>query len=339
MTSRLPLLLLLVVLLTHVTAFAQTGPADRALATELFQRGRTALIAQTYAEACPLLEESQRLDPAGGTLLNLALCHEQVGRTATAWSEFLEALSLARRDGREDRMEYAREHIAALEQRLSRLVVQIALDPGLPGLRVERDGTPLGRSVWSVAMPVDPGTHTVLVSATGYQLLTQSVQVKDGADLVTVTVAELTPEAVPEAPPAAIAEPVAEPPPAPVAPVAPVVVRKEPAGWFASLSRPRRAGLALFGLSAATAIAATVTGVRAISLRGDAEDGCNDGFCSRGARSTNREAMRYADVSTALTVASAVMGAGGLVLWLLPQPGRAGHTPPVSAGLMWRGSF
>ena len=56
-----------------------------------------------YAEACPLLEESYQLDPAGGTLLNLALCHEATNRTKTAYDEYRLVLEKARADKRADR--------------------------------------------------------------------------------------------------------------------------------------------------------------------------------------------------------------------------------------------
>ena len=83
---------------------AQAEPTadDKALATVLFQEGRALMSAGRIADACLKLEESERLDPSGGTLLNVALCHEQEGRLARSWSEFNDAAVVARRDGRRE---------------------------------------------------------------------------------------------------------------------------------------------------------------------------------------------------------------------------------------------
>src|SRR3954464_7778704 len=81
-------------------AIAEPTAADKSLATQLFKEGRALVDQGKVAEGCRKLEESQRIDPGGGTLLNVALCHEKEGRTATAWAEFTEALGLAKKDDR-----------------------------------------------------------------------------------------------------------------------------------------------------------------------------------------------------------------------------------------------
>jgi hypothetical protein len=317
---RLLSLLSFVVLLTHGlvgSVRAQPSSADRVLATDLFQRGRAALVAGDYATACPLLEESQRLDPAGGTLLNLALCHEQIGRIATAWSEFLEGLSVARREHREDRVRYAREHITALEARLSRLVVKME-QTELPGMIVERDGTALGRYAWGVATPVDPGEHTVRVRAPGYREFVHTVTVSDNADLVTVLVPALVVEPAPEA----TVELPAPASPAEVTPPAEQLqpVQAKPTQQSPAPRRRRRAALAMWGVGAATAIAATVCGVRSLNLRSAAEDNCQEMRCSELAYDQNERASRHADASTALAVISGLSAGAGLWLWLVREP-------------------
>ena len=90
---------------THV-AWAQSGaPATRA--ESLFAQGKQALESNDFAHACPLLQESYGIDAAVGTLLALAVCHEGVGRTATAWREFRTAADGAAREGRADRARFA----------------------------------------------------------------------------------------------------------------------------------------------------------------------------------------------------------------------------------------
>jgi hypothetical protein len=56
----------------------------------------------------PKFEESNRVDPKLGTLMNLALCHEKEGLGASAWAGYARAASLAARAGQSGREGRAR---------------------------------------------------------------------------------------------------------------------------------------------------------------------------------------------------------------------------------------
>src|SRR5262245_52745196 len=82
--------------------------------------------------ACPKFEESYRLDPQVGTLLNAALCHETIGRSATASAEFTQVVKLARAAGDAARVKFAQAHAAEAAQRIAHLRLRIARpDPDL----------------------------------------------------------------------------------------------------------------------------------------------------------------------------------------------------------------
>ena len=140
------------------SARAQT-PAEQMLAQSLFDEGRALMEQKRYAEACPKLAESQRLDPGGGTLLNLAICHEQEGRLATAFMELNAAVAQARKDNRQDRIDTANAHLASIDGRIPRLTIKVAQEE--PGLEVFLDGTLVRKPAWNVATIVDPGPHVV----------------------------------------------------------------------------------------------------------------------------------------------------------------------------------
>src|SRR4051794_28643756 len=84
-------------------ARANAPASDRNRAQVWFDQARGIMAQGKYAVACGKLAESQRLDPGGGTLLNLAICHEKEGKLATAWEECHEARSMALRDRRSER--------------------------------------------------------------------------------------------------------------------------------------------------------------------------------------------------------------------------------------------
>lgn len=164
MSHRSHFLVALVVATAWPTVARADGTAtDRQIAQQLFDDGRALMEAGRHAEACPKFADSQRLDPGGGTLLNLALCHELEGKTATAWTELREALSVAGRDDRKDRQELAAAHIAALTPKLIRLTVAVPEGVAALAPEITLDKSRLPAEAWNTAIPVDPGEHRIAV--------------------------------------------------------------------------------------------------------------------------------------------------------------------------------
>jgi hypothetical protein len=297
-------------LITLGTSRARASDAadgDRVLATELFKEGRALMAEKHYAEACRKLEESERLDPGGGTLLNLALCHELEGRTATAWSEFHEARAIAVRDVRGDREDQAQRHIDALESRLVRLVIVVPTDARLLELAVRRDGTEIRPAAWGAAVPIDPGQHVVDAEAPGRVPWHISIDVASEGTLQAVQVPVLEPLPAPASP---AALPSAPPPPPPVRRPAPVLpVPSTPR------VHQRPAALVLGGLGAVAVGLGALFGLEARSEWANAQPRCQGGCDEPGYRSWS-DAKTSASLSTiAFSVGGAAI-AGGVVLWL-----------------------
>ena len=93
-------------------------PGPVAKADALFQQGRTLVERGDFAAACPLFEESQRLDPGVGTMLWLADCYASSGQTTTALAWFKEAAIAAART-HDRRLGVAVAKVDELEKKLS----------------------------------------------------------------------------------------------------------------------------------------------------------------------------------------------------------------------------
>ncbi len=138
------------------------GPAradNGSLAEALFRDARQAMREGHYADACPKLAESQRLDPSAGTRLNLAVCEEHQGHLATAWAHYRALIDeLPATDARAP---VARERATALEPRLPWLRIVLPADAG--DASVDVDGTALRTASVGAELPVDPGAHVIIV--------------------------------------------------------------------------------------------------------------------------------------------------------------------------------
>jgi hypothetical protein len=170
---------------------AQAQSASEKAAQKAFDDGLKLLDQNKPAEACPKLEESQRLDPAMGTQFRLAECWEKLGRTASAWTLFRQVVSEAQAAGRDDRATVSSARAAALEPRLTRLSIVVAPSARVPGLTVRRDGTTVEEALWGQGIPVDPGEHLISASAPGKKSWETQQQARSGT--VAVSIPLLTP--------------------------------------------------------------------------------------------------------------------------------------------------
>lgn len=141
------------------TTFA-SAEAPPSAADQLFREGREAMAKRDYAKAITKLEASQKLEPAAGTLLNLADCYEQSGRLASAWETYIQARQAAQKRGRNDWVELATERITNLGPKLSKLRLVGTLSPRE---RAELDGKPLDVAGYGPSLPVDTGKHRIVV--------------------------------------------------------------------------------------------------------------------------------------------------------------------------------
>jgi hypothetical protein len=278
------------------TARAQAdepGAADRSLAQSLFDEGRRLMDAGHFDEACPRFADSQRLDPGGGTVLNLALCYEKLGKLALAYSTYNEALSLAISEHRREREDFARQRIGALETRLPRLRLRVTDPPA--DLTIDLDGRPVPASAWGMATPVDPGRHTVDASAPGFPPF-QAI----------MTFAEGETRALDVSMPASGQARGAASPPTGEAHV-----------WRSIEKRRTPAFYVVGGLGLAAGATSLVTGVIALSAHMSVQQECNTGrdYCPPNGQDDATRARTMAWVSTG-TLAGAALAT--VVALLLP---------------------
>jgi Tfp pilus assembly protein PilF len=175
-------------------ALAQSNDAA-AIAESLFVAGRKLLEEGKLAEACAKFEESNRLDPSAGTLLNLGRCFEAQGKLASAWATYKRAATVGRSAGQNRQVTAAEQAAEKLDSRLARLLVRMDAPP--EGVRVRRSDTELGAASLGSPIAVDAGTYAMRVEAPGYEPWTGTIVVAGEGTTTELVVPALTKRASP----------------------------------------------------------------------------------------------------------------------------------------------
>jgi hypothetical protein len=337
------ILLVVAVSLSVSPASGQSGQ-DKAAAEALFAEGRKLTAAGNHVAACEKFEASQKLDPAVGTMLNLADCYEKTGRTASAWATFRETATAARAGGSPDREELARSRAAALEQRLSTILVQAKT-----GIQISKDGRPLEPAMLGTPIPVDPGKHVIAATAPGKKPWSETVEIGNDRVRLELHVPEL--EAIPGAAPSTT-QAVPSSAPGGTTSYAPTTPSPEQVRRSGKGQRIVAGGVGVVGLIGA-GLGVYFT-ARASSLWSDARSHCSPypGNCTDEAASLSRDAKEAGNLATIAGILGAAGLVGAAVLWFtaprsdMPPSQRAAARvePSVSIGvgpgsLVVRGAF
>lgn len=318
-----PLLMVSVCVFFPNTALS-TEPQESA--EGLFSEGKALMEAKRLPEACVKLEQSQRLDPAAGTLLALAYCWEQAGLLASARRTYFAAAKLAEANAQEERVKAAKARAAALATRVSTLT--LVIPPGLSdleGFELKLNSSDIDRAALGAALPLDHGTYTVVVSAKGRRSWSTTVELRDEGQQQVLTIPMLDPAPAPTPPTPKIPPPkvvsVASPPPP---------LRKPNSLRIASLAAAL-GGVAGLGIG-------SVYGLKAASERdqSNAAGHCNQRGCDAQGLALRQEALSSARISTALFVGGAALLTGAAALYLFSDRSENGSVSSIALMLSCR---
>lgn len=282
---------------------ASVEPSAQLAAEAAFADGVRLMKQERCSEAIEKFRASELLEPASGTLLNLAHCEVKLGRLASAWLSYRRAIPLAKATNKPLHEQIAREQAEKLDAELPRLSIVVPAGPERT-LSIELDGGVVAHETWSVPVPVDPGPHRIATVLEDGRVWETTVSVAPSQHAVV----ELPPKlAVAPAP-----VPAPEPEPAKPSPTAPIIgMAEQPT----HVERPTWA-LALTITGAATVVAGGALFVSARVAYDDARRNCTQqNQCDDANYDAERTATHRAQLSGVIVASGALLATGGLIAY------------------------
>ena len=296
-------------------AQAPAGGGDReAQRTQLYKEAVDLANAGRWADAAEKLQAVLAIRSSPKVRFTFGQAEEHVGKLATAYDAYAQALADAEAAAETDVADTAGRALRALGPRVPVVRVKVTgVGASSATATIDEHAAKLGEPV-----RVDPGDHVVQVTAPGARAAQSNVTVAEGqrVEVPVELVAEDFNTAPAESPAPAAAE--AEPEPAPAAPSGPFP-------W-------RTVGLVAAGVGVVGMGVGTYFGIDAISKNSTSnQTGCNGNVCTQSAYDTREDAKSAATASTIAFVVGGVLAAGGITLWLLgPKGDAAAQVTPVA---------
>lgn len=291
---------------------------DPGVARQLFKDGYELVKAARCVDAIPLFQKSVDLDPQPKVFLNLARCEEQSARYGEALTHWARARDLAREQDLHAMMSEAESRLSALELKMPR--VTLVLAPDAPkGSTVKHDGVLVPDAALGHSMPLDPGEHTIEVSAEGWE--TKSVPLHlDPSQQIEIVVAPIAPlrpvgaDADADPPRVLLATPTARAP----GTFDPQTTAANP------IAKPLFYGG--LGLAVSGVLVGAATGVMTLA-HGDLRDQCTNGGCPQPVYNQVEGARTTGAIATIAFSAAAVgLVASGIGFLLRPSASRTRAT-------------
>jgi len=299
-----------------VTSRASAG--DPAAAREQVKLGYQLAQEGKCEEAIPHFVESIRLDVKAVTLINLASCEEKTGKLADALGHWVDARARAQTENNGPIQDEAEKRARALEPRLPKLTV-VLTGPAPSDAEVVRDGVALGTASFGMPLPVNPGPHTLVVKAKGFEDTATTVSLAE-AETKKVELHVGAPK--PDAP----------------------VASAQPARAEEPRSTGRTSALVYVGFGGAAIGVAlgTVTGIIALGAASTAKEQCPRGVCTdASARDDAESGKTLGTVSTIAFIAGGAFAAVGLygLVWGTPKSSASVAVSFAPGGGLVRGTF
>ncbi|WP_437592225.1 hypothetical protein [Sorangium sp. So ce1000] len=191
-------LLLTAALCAAPAPVAAQSAADVAVAREIFIEGSELARQGRWEEARERYERSLAIKRAPITLYSLGVAQQQTGQLVEALESFRAFLVEPSAPATKAYEKLARKAVQELEESVAALELRLSPDDAA-GLEVKIDGVVVPTAALDRLRPVNPGNHTVTMSAPGYREAERSVVAGPGSRVVVVL--SLEREAVPwEAP-------------------------------------------------------------------------------------------------------------------------------------------
>lgn len=162
-----------------------------------YVKGKALMSKGDYAAAAEQFEKADDLVPGAAPKYQIAVCYDKLGDPQKAVDAYKNFISSNPGEKYADRVVAAGKRVAELEKQLVGKVKLVVTPAGLPGQAVTVDGNP----VEGTELELEPGEHTIIVTADGHTPVTQTVNVQAGEPLdVPITLEPEQAAAVPPPP-------------------------------------------------------------------------------------------------------------------------------------------